>query len=127
MSRYRYRSYDTKGVLNEGAIEARSRETALTMLHHQGQFPLELTEAAAAPKASAQWWDREISFGDGSLPLSGLMLFTRELATLVKADLPLDESLRIVSLQPMIPRQIRTATLGILEAVREGQSLSNGK
>lgn len=124
MSRYTFRAYDTNGTLKEGSIEARSREIALALLHQQGQYPLELVEASAASKPVTKWWDREISFSDGSLPLSGLTLFTRELATLVKADLPLDESLKIVGLQPLIPRRVKAATLGVLDGVREGQSLS---
>jgi general secretion pathway protein F len=126
MSRYRFRAYDKQGVLKDGEIEARSREAALDVLHQRGQFPLDLVADDAGPSStkSQNWWEREITFGDGSLPQSGLALFTRELATLVKADLPLDESLRIVGLQPLIPRRIRTATMGILDSVREGASLS---
>ena len=124
MSRYTYRAYDVNGTLKEGSIEARSRETALELLHKMGQFPLEVMEAGATAKPAVKWWQREISLGDGSLPLSGLSLFTRELATLVKADLPLDESLKIVGLQPLIPRRVKAATLGVLDGVREGQSLS---
>jgi general secretion pathway protein F len=124
MPRYRFRAYDKQGVLKDGEIEARSRETALEVLHLRGQFPLDLVAADASAKPAQNWWEREITLGDGSLPLGGLTLFTRELATLVKADLPLDESLKIVGLQPLIPRRIKTATLGVLEAVREGASLS---
>ena len=125
MPRFRFRAYDKQGALKEGEIEARSRETALDMLHQRGQYPLDLSadaETAAAPEK--HWWDHEISLGDGSLPMAGLALFTRELATLVKADLTLDESLRIVALQPLIPRRIKSATLGVYEQVREGNSLS---
>ena len=124
MPRYRFRAYDKQGVLKDGDIEARSRETALEVLHQRGQYPLDLIADDSGAKPAQRWWDREITLGDGSLPLTGLTLFTRELATLVKADLPLDESLRIVGLQPLIPRRIKAATLGILDSVREGSSLS---
>ena len=124
MSRYHFRAYDKQGVLIEGEIEARSREQALEVLHQRGQFPLDVTGDDGPTKHTQHWWEREISFGDGSLPLTGLTIFTRELATLVKADLTLDDALRIVSLQPLIPRRIKTATLAILESVRQGDSLS---
>jgi general secretion pathway protein F len=58
------------------------------------------------------------------VPLSGLALFTRELAVLVKADLPLDETLRIVALQPSLSAAMRRITEGVLARVLEGQSLS---
>ena len=124
MSRFRYRAYDKQGVLKEGEIEARSRETALEALHQRGEFPLDVTGGDSPARPAQKWWDRDISFGDGALPLAGLTIFTRELATLVKADLTLDEALRIVSLQPLIPRKIKSATLGILDSVRQGDSLS---
>ena len=124
MSRFRYRAYDKQGVLKEGEIEARSRETALEALHQRGEFPLDVTGDDSPARPAQKWWDRDISFGDGALPLAGLTIFTRELATLVKADLTLDEALRIVSLQPLIPRKIKSATLGILDSVRQGDSLS---
>ena len=134
MSRFQYRAYDKQGVLKEGEIEAPTREQALEALHQRGLFPRDVTSTGNPEKPaqnlwsqnlrSQDWLHREISFGDGSLPQVGLMIFTRELATLVKADLTLDDALRIVSLQPLVPRRIKSATLGILESVRQGDSLS---
>lgn len=125
MPQFRFRAYDQHGALKDGAIEARSRERALEALHQRGQYPIDLATLDGGSVASQPWWDREITLGDGSLPLPGLMLFTRELATLVKADLPIDDCLHIVSLQPLIPRRIKAATLGVLEGIRQGQSLSS--
>ena len=121
MPRYRYRAYDQHGALTQGEIETRSREMALTQLHQRGHHPLEVVEDRPGPQL--RWWEREV-FGSGAIPVSGLALLTRELATLIKADLPLDESLRIVSLQPLIPGKIRRVTNAVLEAVRGGESLS---
>jgi general secretion pathway protein F len=123
MPRYRYRAYDQSGALTKGEIETRSREMALTLLHQRGAHPLEVVEDSAAP-TTQRWWEREV-FAGGGLPVSGLALLTRELATLVKADLQLDDALRIVSLQPLIPGRIRRVTQQLHEAVRGGESLSN--
>jgi general secretion pathway protein F len=124
MPRFHFRAYDQHGALTEGQIDSRSRERALEALHLRGQFPLDLVADETAAVLTPHWWQREITLGDGSLPMTGLTLFSRELATLIKADLPIDESLRIVSMQPLMPRRIKAATLGILDAVRQGQSLS---
>jgi general secretion pathway protein F len=121
MPLYRYRAYDKSGALAEGEIETRSRELALQQLHQRGFHPLDVAEDK--PKSTARWWDREV-FGSGELPLSGLALLTRELATLVKAEIPLDDALRIVSLQPLIPARIRRVTKAVHEAVRGGESLA---
>ncbi len=120
--RYGYRAYDASGKLVEGEIAADSREMALELLNRRGTYPLEVADGFAAP-ASKPWWDRDIVLFP-RVPLSGLALFTRELAVLVKADLPLDETLRIVALQPSLPSGMRRVTEGVLARVLEGQSLS---
>lgn len=124
MPRYRYSVYDQRGALITGTIDAVSRKSALEALHQRGQLPLQLDEVGAQPATTVRWWQREISFSGGGLPLTSLAIFTRELATLIKADIPLDEVLRVVSIQPLIPRRMRTTALSLFEAVREGQSLS---
>jgi general secretion pathway protein F len=121
MPRYVYRAYDQRGVLKQGTLDTQSREAAIDALHRQGHYPLDVTEGGAAP--TQRWWEREV-FGGGHLSLQGLSLFTHELASLVKADLPLDEALRIVSLQPLMSAKIRRVTKNVLDGVREGNSLS---
>jgi type II secretory pathway component PulF len=97
--RYGYRAYDSGGKIVKGEVAAESREMALEILHRRGELPLEILDGAVAE--DKPWWDREITLFR-RVPLGGLALFTRELATLVKADLPLDETLRIVALQPSL-------------------------
>ncbi len=121
MPRYVYRAYDQRGVLKQGTLDTQSREAAIDALHRQGHYPLDVTEGGAAP--TQRWWEREV-FGGDRLSLQGLSLFTHELASLVKADLPLDEALRIVSLQPLMSAKIRRVTQNVLDGVREGNSLS---
>jgi general secretion pathway protein F len=119
--RYGYRAYNASGALVEGEIIADSREMALDALHRRGEFPLEVADAFVSPRKS--WWDRDIVLFR-RVSFSGLALFTRELAMLVKADLPLDETLRIAALQPSLSASMRRRTERVLEHVLEGQSLS---
>lgn len=74
--RYGYRAYDTNGRLIEGGIVADSRETALSILHQRGEFPIEVSAGAA--EKTKRWWDREIVLFK-RVSVSGLALFTREL------------------------------------------------
>ena len=119
--RYGYRAYDGSGRLVEGEIVSDSREMALDALHRRGEFPLEVADGLVARRA--RWWDREIRLFR-RVSLGGLALFTRELATLIKADIALDETLRIVALQPSLSSSMRGITEAILARVLEGQSLS---
>lgn len=121
MPRYRYSAYDQRGALTQGVVETRTRELALNLLHQQGRHPLEVVEDQGT--LQLRWWEREV-FGSGQMSVAGLALLTRELATLVKADLPLDETLRIVSAQPLLPAKVRRTALGVLEAVLGGATLS---
>ncbi len=121
MPRYNYKAYGTNGAVETGEIAAASRGSALEALAHRGQVPVDLVERGAA--APIKWWQREI-FAAGALSTAQLAIFTRELASLAKAELPIDDALRIVAVQPSIPARLRQINAKLLERVREGQSLS---
>lgn len=122
MSRFSYKAYDPDGRLIRGAVSAESRETALDMLHKKGVIPLELA-TSFRDHVDTPWWKKEIWSGNGIATKSLAVLF-RELATLVAADLPVDQALRIVALQPSIPSRLRDRLKIILNGIVEGQSLS---
>ena len=121
MPRFSYTAYDVSGARGRGVIDADNREAAIESLFRQGRYPLELIEGSAgwAPR----WWEREL-FVRG-LSQRNLALLTRELATLVKAELPIDESLRITCLQPLMPKHARQIVGQVLGRVLEGASLSD--
>ena len=121
MPRFSYTAYDHLGARTAGEISADTRELALEALSRQGRFPLELVEGGAV--AAPRWWEREV-FAPGQLSRRNLALLTRELATLVKAELPIDEALRIVSLQPLMGMRARGVVASVLARVLDGASLS---
>jgi general secretion pathway protein F len=122
MPRFTYKAYTAQGSVAFGEIAAATREGALEALSKRGQIAFDLSEALAS--ASVPWWQREV-FGSGRLSSQNLAMFTRELASLVKAELPIDEALRIVAVQPMLPARLRQITNATLEQVLEGESLSS--
>lgn len=121
MPRFGYRAYDQTGVLRQGEVECESREAALHALARRGEMPVEVSEGGLP--AHQRWWEREV-IGAGRLSHARLSLFTRELATLLKADIPVDEALRVVHLQPALPARVRKLTRAILDDVVAGRSLS---
>jgi general secretion pathway protein F len=121
MPRFSYTAYDENGQRASGVIESDTRDAAVDSLFRQGRYPLEVVEGGR--RATERWWQREV-FGSRNLSRRGLALLTRELATLIKADLPVDEALRIAGLQPLMPARARQVVGAILDRVREGASLS---
>ena len=122
MPRFSYEAYDERGALERGEIAAASREAALAALFRRGRRPVVLDESAAT--RPLPWWQREV-FGSGRIAAGSLALYTRELASLSGAKLPLDETLSILADQPLLPARLRQITERVLERVVEGSSLSD--
>ena len=69
------------------------------------------------------WWQREIG-SSRALGTRALSDFLRELSGLISANLPVDEALRIIAIQPAIKPSLRALVADILERVTSGASLS---
>nr|WP_316640635.1 type II secretion system F family protein [uncultured Roseateles sp.] len=117
MDSFKYRAQDAAGRVVSGQIEARDEAQAARELLRQGLTPLELNsptltvDAAATPALQR----RTISVADKVVAL-------RELATLLKAGVALDEALE--SLATGHASNAMGASMGrALKAVRAGQSL----
>ena len=113
MPRFSYTAYDHLGARTAGEISADTRELALEALSRQGRFPLELVEGGAVRRTAlvgARGFRARPAVAPQPRPA------TRELATLVKAELPVDEALRIVSLQPLMPARARGVVASVLAA-----------
>jgi general secretion pathway protein F len=122
MPRYSYKAYDAKGGRLVGEIESETREAALEALVRQGRYALELVEGGSNTP-SLPWWQRDL-FASRRLSQQNIALLTRELATLVKAELPIDQALRIVVLQPLISARTRQVVAAVLARVLDGAALS---
>jgi general secretion pathway protein F len=121
MAEFAYKAYDDAGALVEGRIEAASREAAYEVLFARRLYPVAASEATGAPPSDAPWWAREI--GGARFRPNDLMLFTRELATLTGAELPLDVALRTLASDAAGRRQRRLAAT-LRDRIVQGQSLS---
>ncbi len=122
MARFSYKAYDDRGALLSGDIDAATRELALELLRQQGRFPVEI--AIGGAPAQLPWWQREV-FERRELSGAALAVFTRELAALINASLPIDEALRIASVQPALSAKARQVTRAALADVIAGKSLSD--
>lgn len=118
MAAYEYRALDAKGRETKGLIEGDTPRHARQQLRDRGLSPLDVREVAEAKQSTTSLFR-----GGGSINSAELALFTRQLATLVRSGLPLDESLTAVSEQSESKRVKRIA-LGVRSSVVEGSSLA---
>jgi general secretion pathway protein F len=120
MAKFRYRACGLDGGFAEGAIDAGSIEAAKNALWSQGLTPFQVR---AESEAGTRWWQREISFGTKS-KTANLAAFTRELATLNAADIPLDDALRILCDQAS-SASLRALVASLRADVLNGMMLSD--
>src|SRR5271167_2065899 len=125
MPKYNYVALDQKGNETKGSIEVASQNEAIGRVKEMGLFPTKIAEAAKVQDKSAGKKAKPVAKGGkkggamnfnikipglgGGVKPKVLTTFTRQLATLVDAGLPLLRGLRVLE------KQERNATLkGIL-------------
>lgn len=119
MPSFSYRAIDSAGKERQGNVDAASVETAIRQLQDTGLFAFECREARR--DRDAPWWKRDISFGRG-ISQTALANFTRELSTLVNAQLTIDESVRLIGKQDRTTRELCQY---LDTGLRSGSSLSS--
>ncbi len=120
MSAFEYTALDIAGKERKGILEGDTPRHIRQLLREQQLLPVAVAEVAQkeAKRQRSFSLSRRVSSAD-------LALFTRQLATLVRAGLPLEESLLAVSQQTEKPR-VQSIILGVRSRVMEGHTLANG-
>ncbi|HEV3286553.1 MAG TPA: type II secretion system inner membrane protein GspF [Steroidobacteraceae bacterium] len=120
MSAFEYTALDIAGKERKGILEGDTPRHIRQLLREQQLLPVAVAEVAQkeAKRQRSFSLARRVSSAD-------LALFTRQLATLVRAGLPLEESLLAVSQQTEKPR-VQSIILGVRSRVMEGHTLANG-
>ncbi len=116
MPKFKYRAYSDAGDLLEGEIEARSSNEAEDSLLKRGLTPFQTTEVKSGANP--------FLLGKRRVSATQIAGFTRELAALELADIPLDQSLRILATQSSAPALLELVQ-DILGRVVDGESLSD--
>ena len=118
MPNFAYRARNSGGQLIEGAIEAASSGAVADILLGQGVVPVEIRETKAAGKKSAV--DLKALLFKHKVDHIDLLLFSRQLHTLLKAGVPIMRAL--AGLQESA---INPAMKSVIEDIRE--SLEGGR
>ena len=122
MAAFEYTVLDAKGNEKKGVIEGDTPRQVRQILRDKGMMPLQIDTAAKQDKKQK---DSPARVSRRGISASDLALFTRQLSTLVKAALPLDEALSAVGQQTEKPR-IKAMVFAIRSKVLEGHTLASG-
>lgn len=120
MGAYEYVAVDPGGKERKGLIEGDTARQVRQQLRERKLLPLRVSEVATREKRKRSG----IALRRGISPLD-LALLTRQLATLVRSGMPLEESLQAVSEQSERPR-LQSIMLGVRARVIEGHALEAG-
>lgn len=133
MANFQYAALDAKGEQTTGVVAANSEAEAIQQLRSKGLYPTQIQEEGKGKKGKSPIAAK----GKGAKPKAksskghiggrvkpkNLMIFTRQLATLIDSGLPLLRSLTVLEKQE--PNPVLRATVGALaENVQGGSTFS---
>jgi len=121
MGAFEYTALDQKGRDKKGIIEGDSARLVRQQLRDQNLVPLNVVEVK---KQQAK--DKNSSFSiNQRISTTELALLTRQLATLARSGIPLDEATATVARQSIKPR-VKKLLLGVRAKILEGHTLADG-
>jgi general secretion pathway protein F len=121
MGAFEYTALDAQGKERKGLIEGDTAKHVRQLLREKQLLPTDIQEAAH----SEQKRNTRRVFVRRGLSTLDLALLTRQLATLLRSGLPLEESLQAVAEQTEKPR-VQRIVLGVRSKVVEGHPLADG-
>jgi len=122
MGAFEYAALDKGGKERKGVLEGDSPRAIRQQLRAQGLIPLSVDEVAQKESAQKKGFSFRLRRG---ISATDLALLTRQLATLSRSGLPLDEATSTVARQSEKPR-LKSLMLGVRARVMEGHTLADG-
>ncbi len=122
MAVYEYKALNTKGKNIQGVIDASTPIEARAKLKREGVYAFELSVAEIEKVTPKKRW-LPVSFAH-RISRTEIAIFTRQLATLLKAGLPLEESMTVL-IEQIESERFKKIVIQIREKVKEGNALSS--
>ena len=120
MAAFQYTALDQQGKQRKGVLEADSVRQIRQMLRDKGLVPLNV-DATSPSRADKDSKGGGFSFGR-RLGALDRVLFTRQMATLIGAGLPIEEALQATA-QQAEKQHVNATVMGIRSRVLEGHAL----
>ena len=139
MARFNYVALDTRGQEATGLVEAPSSNAAISQLRQAGYFPTSVIEEAISSADGQQARDRAAKMARLTKPRAKkgivlferkkvkskiLMIFTRQLATLIDSGLPLLRSLNVLAKQER-DKVLKRTINKVADSVQSGSTFSD--
>lgn len=121
MSAFEYTALDKKGREKKGVVEGDSARLVRQQLREQNLVPLTVIEV----KKQATNEKNNIFVINQRINTTELALMTRQLATLARSGIPLDEATATVARQSIKPK-VKKLLLGVRAKILEGHTLADG-
>ena len=123
MAVFEYKALAETGKMTKGIIDAETAASARRKLREQQLFPTEITESFG--KDSKTQSEFNVKMGFSGVSTRDLSLMTRQLAVLLRAGMPLVESLKALTDQTSNNR-LKKTIYDIRSTVLEGKTLADG-
>ena len=124
MALYNYKAITAAGLAQEGTLEAASEAQAAENLNSQGLIPLKIQVSKTASSAQNPATKSRRLFASNRLKQEDILALTQQMASMLKAGLPLDRALGIlleIGDKPIVLELIKT----IQNDVRSGKRFAD--
>lgn len=122
MPQFAYQGRNARGELVKGVLEGASSSAVADQLFNTGITPVHI-DAAPAGGGAAPGGGLRFSFGEPKVDLADLMLFCRQMHTLLKAGVPIVRGLAGLQESAQSPT-LRAALAQVRESLESGRELS---
>ncbi|MGH8724734.1 MAG: type II secretion system F family protein [Burkholderiales bacterium] len=123
MPQFAYQGRNARGELVKGVLEGASSGAVADQLFNTGITPVHIDEVAAGAAAAAAPGGLKIGFGEPKVELADLMLFCRQMHTLLKSGVPIVRGLAGLQESAQNPT-LRKALGEVRESLESGRELS---
>ncbi len=119
MPLFEYKGIGAEGKPAKGTIEAENSKTARTRLKSKGIYTTEIKE-----KARGKEREKRSTFSGSGVKSRSVALMTRQMATLVRARIPLDDALAAL-VEQSDDAKLKSVMSQVRDSVNEGKSLAD--
>lgn len=121
MRSFAYKAVGPDGHMRSGVVEAATMDEANSLIAALGDFPVRIRERRAVP------WRvmlEKLRMGFGGVATRDLIVFTKQMSTMIRTGVPILEIMRILEKQTE-NRTLRRIAVAVGEDVKAGASLSD--